>query len=70
MIVSSVSSHKRTIDGTCLGNWHIAGLVESLGYTLQALQDFASRFASEKFRSNVKEAEIAISSSHSDLMII
>ena len=44
----------------------VTGLVESLGDTLQVLQDFAS----EKIGSNFKEAEIAFSSSHSDLMIV
>ena len=45
----------------------VIGLVGSLGNTLQVLEDFASRFASEKFGSNFKDAETAINSSCSDL---
>lgn len=46
------------------------GLVESLGNTLQVIEDFASRYASEKLGSNFKDAETAIYSSRSDLVKI
>lgn len=48
----------------------VIGLMESLGKTLQVLEDFASRFGFEKFGSNFKDAETAISISHSDLVTI
>lgn len=48
----------------------VSGLVESLGDTLQVLEDFASRFASEEFGSNFKDVKTAINSSHSDLAAV
>lgn len=48
----------------------VAGLVESLRHTLQILEDVASRFASENLGNDFKDAEAAISISHSDLMTI
>jgi hypothetical protein len=45
----------------------VIGLVESLGNTLQVLEDFASRFTSEKLAGDFKDAHVAISKSRSDL---
>lgn len=48
----------------------VTGLVKSLGNTLQVVEDFASRFASEKLGSISEDVETAISSSRSDLVTV